>query len=182
MIVLKTLTTQLETILNELKDTEEQIKGHNDKRAKTEQKIEDVRELQQQAQVVLAEMTEDMEKRFNLLEEVREEALGSHTLTVESCDNRERDMRDWLQAKIDAEDQKIKRLSEKVIKAMTEYKKEWPLETQDVDVDIEAGSEFRSMLDQLQTDDLPRFEGRFKKLLNENTNSGGSKFSIPVGP
>ena len=52
---------------------------------------------------------------------------------------------------------------------MTEYKKEWPLETRDVDVNIAAGPEFRSMLDQLRADDLPRFEGRFKELLNENT-------------
>jgi uncharacterized protein YPO0396 len=29
--------------------------------------------------------------------------------------------------------------------------------------------EFKSMLDQLRADDLPRFEGRFKELLNENT-------------
>ena len=34
------------------------------------------------------------------------EALGEHQLTVESCDNREQDMRDWLQTRIDAEDQK----------------------------------------------------------------------------
>jgi uncharacterized protein YPO0396 len=60
-------------------------------------------------------------------------------LTVESCDNRERDMRDWLQARIDAEDSKLKRLSEKIIKAMTEYKKDWPLETRDVDVNLAAG-------------------------------------------
>jgi len=88
---------------------------------------------------------------------------------VETCDNRERDMREWLQTKIDAEDRKLARLSEKIIKAMTEYTKEWPLETRDVDVHIAAGPEYRSMLDQLQADDLPRFEGRFKELLNENT-------------
>ena len=104
-----------------------------------------------------------------MLEAMRGQALGEHTLTVESCDNREREMRDWLQTKIDAEDRKLSRLSEKIIRAMTEYKEEWKLETREVDVNIAAGFEYRSMFEQLRADDLPRFEGRFKDLLNENT-------------
>ncbi len=100
---------------------------------------------------------------------MRQEAFGDQSLTVESCDNREREMRDWLQAKIDAEDRKLSRLGEKIIRAMTEYKEEWKLETREVDVNIAAGPEYRSMFAQLQADDLPRFEDRFKELLNENT-------------
>jgi uncharacterized protein YPO0396 len=34
---------------------------------------------------------------------------------------------------------------------------------------VDAADEYRSMLGQLQADDLPRFEARFKELLNENT-------------
>jgi uncharacterized protein YPO0396 len=100
---------------------------------------------------------------------MRKEAFGDQSLTVESCDNREREMRDWLQVKIDNEDKKHSRLGEKIIRAMTEYKEEWKLETREVDVNIAAGKEYRSMFEQLQADDLPRFEGRFKDLLNENT-------------
>ena len=100
---------------------------------------------------------------------MRQEAFGDQSLTVESCDNREREMRDWLQAKIDSEDRKLSRLGEKIIRAMTEYKEEWKLETREVDVNIAAGYEYRSMFAQLQADDLPRFEDRFKELLNENT-------------
>jgi uncharacterized protein YPO0396 len=38
-----------------------------------------------------------------------------------------------------------------------------------VDASIEAAFEYRAMLEALQVDDLPRFEDRFKELLNENT-------------
>ncbi len=38
---------------------------------------------------------------------MRPEALGEHRLTVESCDGHEREMRDWLQARIDAETHKL---------------------------------------------------------------------------
>ncbi len=167
--LLKTLTAQLAVLEEELRETEEQLDERKDKRSKTEQKINAAQELQQQTHALLSETSEEDVQRFALLEEMREEALGSQQLTVESCDNRERDMREWLQARIDAEDSKIKRLSEKIVKAMTEYKGMWTLETGEVDANLAAAPEYRSMLDQLQADDLPRFEGRFKELLNENT-------------
>ena len=52
---------------------------------------------------------------------------------------------------------------------MTEYKETYRLETEEVDASIEAAFEYRSMLEALEADDLPRFEARFKELLNENT-------------
>ncbi len=167
--LLKTLTAHLATLEDESKATEGQIKERNDKRSKTEQKISDASELHSQAKALLAETAEDVVRLFPLLEAMREKGLGDAALSVESCDNRERDMRDWLQARIDAEDSKIKRLAEKIIRAMTEYKQTWVLETRDVDVNMDAGPEFKAMLDGLLADDLPRFEGRFKELLNENT-------------
>ena len=45
----------------------------------------------------------------------------------------------------------------------------WPGETREVDASVEAAGEYRQMLATLQADDLPRFEARFKELLNENT-------------
>lgn len=167
--LLKTLTAQLTALEEELKETESQLDERKDKRSKTEQKISAAQELQLQLQALLAETTEDFVQKSGLLESMREEALGDQVLTVESCDNRERDMREWLQAKIDAEDRKISRLSEKIVKAMAEYKGTYRLETSEVDANLAAAPEYRSMLDQLQADDLPRFEGRFKDLLNENT-------------
>jgi uncharacterized protein YPO0396 len=78
-------------------------------------------------------------------------------------------MREWLQARIDAEDKRIKTLGEKIVRGMTEYKEAYRLETAEVDASIEAAFEYRAMLAALAADDLPRFEARFKDLLNENT-------------
>jgi uncharacterized protein YPO0396 len=167
--LLQTLTAQLIAQEEAVRETEHQLDQRKDNRSKTEQKISVAGELQRQAQELATATPEDAGERFTMLEGMREEALGSQVLTVESCDNRERDMRDWLQTRIDAESRKLARLSEKIIRAMTEYKQEYDLETRDVDVNLAAGPEFRSMLAQLQADDLPRFENRFKELLNENT-------------
>jgi len=96
---------------------------------------------------------------------MRSEAFGEQRLTVESCDPRERDMRDWLQARIDAEDRKLDRLREKIIQAMASYKEEFKLDTAEVDANIAAAFEYRSMLDQLLTDDLPRLKRGSKNCL-----------------
>ncbi len=166
---LKTLTAQLEKLETELNQSAHKLDKRKDDRSKTEQKIITARDTQRQARKLLTEITEDIKKIFSALEKMREEAIGGQPLTINSCDNRERDMRNWIQGRINNEEKKLSRLVEKIVKAMTEYKDEWKLETRDVDISIAAGSEFRSMLDQLQSDDLPRFEIRFKELLNENT-------------
>ena len=57
------------------------------------------------------------------------------------------------------------RLAEKIVRAMAEYKEAYKLETQEVDASVAAAHEYRTMLQQLQADDLPRFEARFKELL-----------------
>ena len=167
--ILQTLTEQLAVLEQELHETERQLDDRKDKRSKIEQKISGIMELQQQTAGLLAEAGAEVTTRFPMLQLMRKEAFGDQSLTVESCDNREREMRDWLQVKIDGEERKLSRLGEKIIRAMTEYKEEWKLETREVDVNIAAGPEYRSMFAQLQADDLPRFEGRFKDLLNENT-------------
>jgi uncharacterized protein YPO0396 len=78
-------------------------------------------------------------------------------------------MRDRLQSQIDADDRRIDRLQEKVIAAMAAYRDAYPSETHDVDASLGSASEYKKMLSDLESDGLPKFEARFKELLNENT-------------
>lgn len=168
--VLRQLTEQLESLTGQLGEIEQQLESGKDERARTQQKYEDAEALREQMRKLLEDpAVADHRQRFATLEELRPQALGEHRLTVESCDNREHDMREWLQKRIDAEDKRLKSLSEKIVRAMTEYKEAYRLETDEVDASVAAGFEYRTMLDGLEADDLPRFEARFKKLLNENT-------------
>ncbi|MBO0910656.1 MAG: AAA family ATPase [Acidobacteria bacterium] len=166
--VFKHLTAQLHQVTQDLKTLQADLDVRKHERSKTEQKRLDAEALRNQAQAVLSQGKADG-ATFDKLEKIRAEALGEHQLTVESSDNRERDVRDWLQAKIDNEDQKLKRLRDKIIEAMRGYKDQFKLETAEVDASIEAGPEYGAMLSKLEGDDLPRFEAKFKELLNENT-------------
>lgn len=166
--VLKQLAERLTDLGLALKNTETQLETHRDKRSKIEQRKLDAETLHGQTQLLLAEAAADA-AHFAALDMLHAEVLGEHTLMVESCDSSERKLRDVLHGKIDAEESKLKRLRDKIIQAMAAYKEEFKLETAEVDANIEALFEYRTMLVQLQSDDLPRFEARFKALLNENT-------------
>jgi uncharacterized protein YPO0396 len=167
--ILKMLTEQLQAAEDNLRKVEGQLEFHRNVCAKTEQKITDAAALQKQTRLVVDNAQPETAGYFPQLVTLRETALGEQQLSVESCDIREREMRDWLQGAIDNEDRKIARLRDRIIDAMRTYSTKYDLETREVDVSVESAADYRSMLDQLQADDLPRFESRFKELLNENT-------------
>jgi uncharacterized protein YPO0396 len=168
--LLKELTSRLDALMLEIQETEHLLIEGRDKRSRTEQKKTDAESLHAQARILLDDpANESHAARFESLETMRHEALGEHHLSVESCDNREQETRTWLQSRIDNEAKNLTRLRDKIIDAMRAYCVSFPLETQEVDVNVEAAGEYRLMLDKLNADDLPRFEARFKELLNENT-------------
>jgi len=168
--VLKALAEQLRSLEAVLAETATRLKARETEQARTSLKQEQALALRAATQQRLdAPDFSAHAHHFALIEGWRAEALGEHTLSIEACDGREQDMRRWLQERIDADDKKLARLTEKIVRAMTEYKEAFKLDTQDVDASVAAGPEYRAMLAQLQADDLPRFVARFKELLNENT-------------
>lgn len=167
---LKMLTTKLAEI-----DAEIETLGGRQKSAAADQvRIEERRRVAgEQLRIAREEIggaSDDVRATvFPRLDTFRSEALGDHKLTVENCEARERELRDWLQSHIDNDARRIERVRDRIISAMQAYKETYPLETRDVDAAMDASGEYRSLLAALQSDDLPRFEARFKALLNENT-------------
>ena len=175
--VLATLTQQLKTLEEELKKTEDQLIDQRDKRSKTEQKIADTKALRRDAEGLMAQARQDFAEQVPRLEALQQEMQSTQSLTVESCDAREREMRDGLQKAIDAEDGRSKRVLEKIIDAMRSFSNRFPVETQEVDVSVGSAHEYRALLQRLLVDDLPRFEVDFKRSLNENTIREVANFS-----
>ncbi len=167
--LLQTLGLQLKALELKLRQSETDLHERNNELAKNEIKREQAAALLQECQVAMAAYVID-KKRHSQLDGLRVEALGEHTLSVESCFSSEHTMREWLQKKkIDTHEERRSNLQGKIVKAMQEYRNKYELETEAVDASVEAAHEYREMLEKLQADDLPRFEARFKELLNENT-------------
>lgn len=168
------LLTDLSKKLNELEQQFETISAKLDivkaVQAKCEQKIEDDQKLLTQTGLLIETQDQTLhQSSFENLDRLITDVFGEYKLTVESCDNRQQEIRKQLQDKIDNILRKISALREKIVKTMSNYNNEFKLETQEVDAAVESSGDYRTMLSGLQADDLPRFEARFKELLNENT-------------
>ncbi len=168
--LLHTLGQRLAELERKLEQTDADLTARHQDLARNEERQAQSRALLEECQTNLASLDPAARQiHFPRIDAWRSECQGAQPLTVENCDARERELRDWLGARIDAEDKKLIRLREKIVRAMAEYRDKYRLETQEVDASLEAADEYRAMLDKLQADDLPRFEARFKELLNENT-------------
>ncbi|MGR9045504.1 MAG: ATP-binding protein [Gammaproteobacteria bacterium] len=168
--LLQTLTQKLQELEREREQTESRHEDAKKELNRTELKTEQAESLFEETQEFVSRPeNQACRVHFAKLDELRPKALGEHSLSVESCDNREQDLRKWLQDKIDGEDKKIKILQERIVRDMSNFNNEYPLETQEVDAAVEAAGDYRQLLEELAADGLPRFEARFKELLNENT-------------
>jgi len=175
--LLEATSDVLKELNDKLRETEQKILELNDRRdskiqscSKTEQKkLDAATQAAQTAEVLQNTDLEKLNEHFDSIRALQPTVLGAIQITVESCESREREMREYLQNEIDAEQKKIERLQEKIVGAMTRFKQEFDRETEDFDANVEAAGEYQKMLADLQSDDLPRFVARFKSLLNENT-------------
>jgi uncharacterized protein YPO0396 len=165
---LQELANQLKSVQSRYKETETKRTETLGKRGEVKSKREAAQELRDQASAVW-EATPLHEIQIERLDGWRVDALGEHQLSVESCDNREQEVRKWLQERIDAEDKRLARLTERIVNGMRGFKEEFKAETVEMDVSMAALAEYARMLTGLKSDDLPRFEARFKELLNVNT-------------
>jgi uncharacterized protein YPO0396 len=118
---------------------------------------------------IVVSASPDARTCFAALEALRVEAGDVEPLTIGRAPEAERSLREWLQRRIDADDQRKWRLAQRIVSAMQEYRNAYPGETREAAASVEAAGEYRRMRDVRRSDDLPRFERRFKELLNENT-------------
>jgi uncharacterized protein YPO0396 len=165
---LQELGRQLTAARARLKEADDTLREVLGKRGEVKSKCEAAEELRVAARSACEAMPLDASQTARLTA-WRAEALGEHQLTVESCDNREQDVRKWLQERIDAEDKRLTRLTERIVNAMRGFKEEFKAESVEMDASLDAIGEYERLLEGLNRDDLPRFEARFKELLNVNT-------------
>jgi uncharacterized protein YPO0396 len=166
--VLRTLQTQLADVEQAVADTKAELAKANAEKARLSERADVARRQLDDCRTLLLASDKEANARYSS----RLEAMlgeGDRRVTIESCDARERELRDRLQDQIDKEDQRISRLREKIVAAMTAYNGLYPSETREVDASLESVADYRKMLMDLEADGLPRFEARFKELLNENT-------------
>lgn len=174
---------QLEATSDLLRTLGDQLRALDERIAKTRAAVEkngdEITRLDERRRIDTARLDEDravidasphpLETIRSVIDPYRREALGATPFTIENADARQQELREWLQARIDGEVKRERRLAETIVSGMRDFQRDYPSETQEFDASVEAAHEYLRMLEQLKRDDLPRFEAKFKQLLNENT-------------
>lgn len=100
--------------------------------------------------------------------------------TLVNLDKQQTLLRQHIQGAIDRFAGQRDRLRDKLISAMQNYKRDYPAETQEVDAAVQALGEYRLMLDELESEGLPRHEQRFRAMLKEETIQGVAMFQAQL--
>ena len=97
-------------------------------------------------------------------------AVGQVTpATGAACDRAETDAATELGTLAARRSDRLSRLSNKIVAAMGEFRRKYPVETTELDDSVESADGYRELHGRLTGDDLPRFRRQFKTYLNQNT-------------
>ncbi|MCL5285392.1 MAG: ATP-dependent exonuclease SbcCD, C subunit-like protein [Nitrospirae bacterium] len=169
--ILRVLEARLGALEQSLRKTEEEIgalqsaKGREEHRkTSTQSRIALLgKELSEVPPVffddVFPGLTEELEGMFP------EDELGSLD-RLGAC---ERGARQALNVRLERERNRRDGIRERLVGRMHAFRREFPAETQEMDAGMSAAPSYRVLMEKLSGDDLPRFENRFKDLLNVNT-------------
>ena len=117
-------------------------------------------------------LPEEKERVYLLLEQHVSEALQELGATSFSFDRRQMQQTvytKWLTQRSQQQAGRLQKLGQRLTEAMAGYRQQWPESCAELLCRPEAAPDYIVVLNRLRTDDLPKFEGRFRELLRENT-------------
>jgi len=107
--------------------------------------------------------------QFAVIEEVLAGVGRLAPSTAAACDRAETEAGTEFSTLAAKRGDRLARLSNKIIAAMGEFRRQYPVETGELDDSVESADGYRELHGRLTGDDLPRFRRQFKTYLNQNT-------------
>ncbi len=161
---LKQLEAQLKAIQQELKQTSAS-RDHIVGEIKT---LENRRESNGKAQarcstVLKAISSEEIE----IFAKGQAKKLKSYKLTLETIADEESAMKDFLQERLRKREQQRDSVKNEIVKCLIKFKTAFADATLELGTEYEYVGEYLKLKKQIEQDDLPRHEKRFKALMNE---------------
>ncbi len=169
---------ELEASSNQLKQLEAQLQATQEAITQVEQEREKlIREIQTlenrqdlykkdqsqceiKSQLVLSSELETFEK--HLAKKLRE-----YSMILETISQDESSLKDEFQQKLRQQEQRVSESSNRIEKSMANFVKDFPETTSEMGATLDFLGEYQKLKAQIEQDDLPRHEQRFKQLMNE---------------
>jgi uncharacterized protein YPO0396 len=164
---------ELARIGREIVRVEAEIKAADGQRRSVEQDIGKLSQDRERAEVgaaqaatVAAEPGADAASRYY---EALATRVGAEPATAEACVEAEQNHERALTREAEAVYDKAEQLGRRIVTKMVEFRRNYPVDTVEMDSHVAAAAEYRALRERLLSDDLPRFEAAFKEYLNTNT-------------
>jgi uncharacterized protein YPO0396 len=125
--------------------------------------------LRDAAEILAEDACEPARAQFAAIREILAKAGQPGPATASACDRAEMAARSEITALAERRTDRLSRLSNKIVVAMGEFRRQYPAETTELDASVDAADGYRELRDGLTGDDLPRFRNQFKMYLNQNT-------------
>ena len=164
------LDAELTTVTDSIANVE-RIKSAADGRlGSVETRIADANDRLGEAQQILAMSgCEQARTRFKAVSDLLGKAGHEPPGTADACDKAETAAAAAIVEITEKRAERKARLSSRIVNAMGEFRRQYPVETSELDNAVESASGYRELHKRLVDDDLPRFQHQFKTYLNQNT-------------
>ena len=90
-------------------------------------------------------------------------------VTASACDKAENAAAATISDLAGRRNERMNRLATTIVRAMGEFRRQYPVETNELSDSVESADGYRELHKRLVNDDLPRFTEQFKTYLNQNT-------------
>jgi uncharacterized protein YPO0396 len=174
---LEQASAELARVNRELDKVKEKIRGADERLRDVDGQIGGLRErrrdaevVQRDARAILAEgACATASPRFGAVAELLAQAGLPRPARAAACDRAEAAAGSVITALAEKRGERLSRLSNRIVAAMGAFRRQYPVETAELDDSADSAADYRELYQRLTADDLPRFRRQFKGYLNQNT-------------
>jgi uncharacterized protein YPO0396 len=174
---LEAASAELARLNRELDAAKEQTSGADEKLRALDGRLGGLDNRQQAAEGVMHDAREILAEdacgparaQFATIGEMLAKAGQPAPATAAACDRAETDAGTEVAALTEKRRDRLTRLSNKIVAAMGDFRRQYPVETSELDDSVDSADGYRELHGRLTGDDLPRFRRQFKTYLNQNT-------------
>ena len=164
------LDAELETVKGKVREAEPALADLNGKLGAVGNKISDADRDLASARRVLAELDcEPARAHFAGIGSLLAAAGHEPPRTAAACDKAETSAAREISALAERRGVRRSTVTTRIVNAMGEFRRQYPVETSELDNAVESAAGYRELHKRLTDDDLPRFQQQFKTYLNQNT-------------
>lgn len=164
--LLATLEAKLESIRNQIIARETENNRHQNDIGEINSKISTYEASLINCKQLLSESSSDTTQD---LIPIINGVVSDEKFDIKTIDARQDNARKALTKILDENSGYERKTSHSIISRMGKFKQNYPEDTVDIIASIEAIQEYQKFYEKIKTEDLPRYEERFKELLNEGT-------------